>query len=170
MKDLDRHAFVTMFGGVYEHSQWIADEVFDQLSKNSLETRSLNAASLVHRFEKVFMNAAQSCQMQVLRAHPQLACSRLMPDELTTNSRREQSAAGLDQCSEVEFIRFQEMNAIYIDKYEFPFIISVKGLNRQSILEAFSERLKNDVGVEFQTALREVCRIAGSRISNLIDD
>jgi len=170
MTCLDKTSFVAQFGSVYEHSPWVAEEVFEQAMEDCLDTTTLDADTLAGRFESVFMSAPRERQLQVLRAHPALACARAESDVLTVNSRREQSGAGLDQCSDTEFAMFQEMNAMYFGKYGFPFIIAVKGRNRQEILAAFRGRLSNDPETEFQTALRQVCQIARFRIGDIIGD
>ena len=99
-----------------------------------------------------------------------VACGVAEHKLLSGDSRAEQSGAGLDQCSESEFVLFQEMNAMYFGKFGFPFIIAVKGRNRQEILAAFRERLNNSADTEFKTALRQVCQIASFRIGDILND
>ena len=169
MRCLDKDSFVGEFGAVYEHSPWVARQVFDRAMEECLDTTTLDADTLAARFESAFLNAPATAQLEVLCAHPQLACARAECGDLTADSRREQSSAGLDQCSDTDFSLFREMNAKYIDKYSFPFIIAVKDRNRQQILEAFRSRLENDTATEFQTALRQVCQIARFRIGDIVD-
>jgi len=164
MRCLDKDAFVAEFGAVYEHSPWVAAAVFDQAMEDCLDMTTLSAEELADRFESVFNHAPHDRQLEVLRAHPQLACARA---DLTADSRQEQGGAGLDQCSESEFNLFAEMNAMYFGKFDFPFIIAVKGRDRQNILEAFRGRLNNAAETEFQTALRQVCQIAHFRIGDI---
>ncbi len=170
MKCLDKESFVAEFGAVYEHSPWVADAVFDQAMEDCLDTTTLDADTLAGRFELVFMSAPVEAQLQLLRAHPALACARAERNDLTANSLQEQSGAGLDQCSVTEFNLFREMNAMYFGKYGFPFIIAVKGRNRQEILEVFRLRLNNDPKTEIQTALHQVCQIARFRIGGIVGD
>jgi 2-oxo-4-hydroxy-4-carboxy-5-ureidoimidazoline decarboxylase len=170
MRCLDKESFVAEFGGVYEHSPWVAGAVFDQAMDDCLDTTTLDAATLAERFEAVFLGAARERQLQVLRAHPALAVAQAEHGGLTASSRREQAAAGLDQCSASEFALFQEMNAMYFGKYDFHFIVAVKGLNRQDILAAFRGRLNSDPATEFQMALRQVCQIARFRIGEIAGD
>ena len=170
MSRLDKASFRAEYGGVYERSPWIAELVFDRAMEDCLELTTLNADTLSARFESVFMGAETQGQLDVLRAHPALACGIAEQGKLTTDSRKEQSGAGLDQCSESEFALFQEMNAMYFGKFGFPFIIAVKGRNRTEILTAFRERLNNSYQIEFQTALEQVCRIGRFRIGDIIGD
>jgi 2-oxo-4-hydroxy-4-carboxy-5-ureidoimidazoline decarboxylase len=82
-------------------------------------------------------------------------------------SVKEQSGAGLDQCSPAEFEAFQRLNAAYNARFGFPFIVAVKGLTRADILAAFEARLANDPDAEFVAAIAQIHRIAGFRLSDL---
>ena len=156
------------FGAVYEHSRWVAENVFDQAMVDCLETSTLSADSLAEQFASVFLTAPRDRQLATLRAHPELACARAETEHLTADSRREQAGAGLDQCSEIEFNQFRDMNSKYMIKNEIPFIIAVKGRARQQILEVFQQRLENDPESEFQTALQQVCQIGRFRIGDIL--
>ena len=86
---------------------------------------------------------------------------------MTAESTAEQASAGLDQCSKVEFERFQALNDAYKEKFGFPFVMAVRQSNRAEILEAFGARLKNDYDEEFETALAEIHKIARLRLDAL---
>jgi hypothetical protein len=79
-----------------------------------------------------------------------------------------QASAGLDQCTSAEFQRFRELNDKYKRKFDFPFILAVKGKTRQEILAAFERRLHNPPGTEFEEALNQIARIARLRLGDLI--
>ena len=169
MKYLDKAAFVVRFGEVYEHSPWVAGEVFEAGGEERFDITTLSAGELAVRFESVFLNASKQQQLDVLRAHPALAVAAAERGHLTAHSTSEQAGAGLDQCSESEFALFQEMNAMYFGRFDFPFIIAVKGRHRQEILDIFRGRLLNSVDEEFQAALQQVCRIARIRIDAIVN-
>ena len=162
---MDKTAFLARFGGVFEHSPWVAEAVFD-----NHEQLLSDAEALAAQFESVFLASEPSRQLATLGAHPQLACGLAAPDELTIDSVNEQSDAGLDRCSVAELTEFSRLNTNYDDKFGFPFIIAVKGRTRQEILRTFRERLNNDLQLEFQTALRQTCQIARFRIMDIIND
>ena len=166
MNSGNKESFVARFAAVYERSPWVAEKVYDEYS----DTSALGAEVLADQFETVFMNASQEQQLAVLRAHPALACAQAEQKLLTSDSRAEQTGAGLDQCSEREFMLFQEMSAMYFGKQSYSFIIAVKGRNRQEILVAFRERLGNVYATELQTALTQVCRIGRFRIRDILGD
>jgi len=162
---MDKTQFLDKFGGVYEHSPWVAEAAFDARDASS----PLDAESLSEQFKAVFLESAPERQLATLRAHPQLACALAEPESLTADSVSEQAGAGLDQCSEAELAEFGRLNAAYDEKFGFPFIIAVRGRDRYSILNLFRMRLQNDAVLEYQTALLQVCQIACLRIRDILD-
>ena len=111
-------------------------------------------------------SASREQKLALIRAHPQLAGRARMADA----SVREQSGAGLDQCSPEEFADFQRLNAAYNHRFGFPFIVAVKGLSRRDILDAFETRLGHDPETEFAQALNQIHRIAAFRLADLFED
>ena len=162
---MNKTTFLAKFGAVFEHSPWVAEAVFDA-DADSLPDE---AESLSERFKSVFLESAPALQLATLRAHPQLACALADPVDLTAESVSEQTGAGLDQCSELELAEFARLNAAYMEKFGFPFIIAVRGRDRYKILNLFRMRLKNDAVLEYQTALLQVCQIARFRIRDVLN-
>ena len=66
-----------------------------------------------------------------------------------------------------EFERFQTLNQTYVAKFEFPFVMAVRGSSRGEILEAFAKRVKNSYEEEFATALQEIHKIARLRLEQM---
>lgn len=161
---MNREEFVERFGGVFEHSPWVAEGAFDA----GPGTTADSAAGLHKRMCAVLHAASREKKLGVLLAHPDLAGRLAMAGELTTESTAEQASAGLDECSPEEFKRFTALNDTYKNKFGFPFIMAVKGRNRTEILQAFEDRVNNDMETEFATALSEVERIARLRIDTLL--
>ena len=162
-RELDRAAFVTTFGRVYEQSPWIAEALFTAgvtPDHDSLDGLATALRSIVE-------GGGATRQMTLLRAHPDLAGKLAVAGALTDESRGEQAGAGLDQCSPTEFQRFQELNAAYTQRFGFPFILAVKGKSRAEILAAFEARINNAPATEFRTALDQVHRIAYLRLRDL---
>lgn len=159
----DRQSFVERFGAVFEHSPWIAGQAFTQICE-----RDIAPASLHDVFRKVVMHASTEQQLELLRAHPELACALAAPTQLTSASREEQAGAGLDRCSIAELNEFSRLNKDYREKFGFPFIVAVKGLSRQQILAQFRNRLGNTADTEFRLALEQVCKIGGFRLEALL--
>ena len=155
---MDVQEFISKYGGVYEHSPWVAESVAADAA--DLDDIDGLAALMVDCVD----NAAPEKQLALIRAHPDLAGKAQVAGELTPDSTDEQASAGLDQCSKVEFERFQALNDAYKEKFGFPFVMAVRGSSRTEILEAFSDRLRNDYDAEFETALAEIHKIARLRL------
>ncbi|MDD1792303.1 2-oxo-4-hydroxy-4-carboxy-5-ureidoimidazoline decarboxylase [Enterovibrio sp. ZSDZ42] len=155
--------FVDTFGGVFEHSSWVAEQAYgDGLDSTFDEVDTLHT-----RMAGVLNNADDASKMQVILAHPDLAGRAAQAGELTAESTNEQASAGISQCSAEEFARFTDFNQRYKEKFAFPFIMAVKGANRYAILEAFERRLDNDLTTEFDTAIAEINKIALFRLRDL---
>lgn len=156
--------FVVRFGGVFEHSPWVAEGAWDR----GLEADADSAAGLHRRMCAVLRSGTPDRQRAVLLAHPDLAGRLALAGELTDASTAEQANAGLDQCSPEELTRLQELNRAYTTKFGIPFIMAVKDRTRQEILEAFERRITNDPAAEFAEALAQVERIARLRLDDLL--
>lgn len=161
MTDTD---FVSRYGGIYEHSPWVAERVQQLLDDSSVDNETL--ATLM---ADCVDNASVEMQLELIRAHPDLAGKAQVAGELTADSTEEQSRAGLDQCTASEFEQFQSLNAAYKEKFDFPFIMAVRESTREEILQAFLERIENDYELEFETALQEIHKIARLRLAALED-
>lgn len=155
---LDRAAFLARYGGVYEHSPWIAEAVWDRGAVSD------EAEALARAMADEVEAAHPAAQLALLRAHPDLAGKLALRGALTPESGSEQAGAGLDRCSPEEFAEFQRLNAAYQARFGFPFILAVKGYDRGGILDAFRRRVENDPDIEFRTALDQVHRIARLRL------
>ena len=53
-----------------------------------------------------------------------------------------------------------------MNKFKFPFIIAVSGLNKEEVFGNIQVRLQNTVETEFDTALKEIHKIAEIRLKN----
>lgn len=162
-REMSEGDFVARFGGVYEHSPWIALATY----QGGLSLQHDTVEGLAAAMADTFAHADRDRQMAVVRAHPDLAGKAARQGELTQESTTEQAGAGIDQCTPGEFERFQRYNSEYTRKFGFPFIMAVKGSNRHAILGAFEERLNNDFETEFQRALAEINKIARFRLDAL---
>lgn len=158
---LDHTEFVSRFGAIYEHSAWVAVEVA------SLSTEIDDMERLAEFMADCVDNASTSRQLELIRAHPDLAGKAQVAGELTEESTSEQASAGLNQCSVDEYEQFQALNEAYHEKFGFPFIMAVKDSSRAEILSAFSDRLENDPTLEFETALAEIHKIARLRLRSM---
>ncbi|HUF55088.1 MAG TPA: 2-oxo-4-hydroxy-4-carboxy-5-ureidoimidazoline decarboxylase [Thermohalobaculum sp.] len=158
---LDRAQFLARYGGVYEHSPWIAEEVWDR--GEAADAVEPLADAMAARVEA----ADSDRQLALLCAHPDLAGRLGVAGGLTEASGAEQAGAGLDRCSPDEYAEFQRLNDAYVARFGFPFILAVRGRGRREILEVFRARVGNDRQAEFREALDQVHRIARLRLEAL---
>lgn len=161
---MTRADFIARFGGVFEHSPFVAERAFDA----GAIADPLTAEGVQRAMVDQFRTAAADEQLGVLRAHPDLAGKLAIAGALTEDSRKEQAGAGLDRLGVDEHARFTALNAAYVEKFGFPFIIAVKGLTKDDILAAFERRVGNDGAQEFETAKTQVERIALLRLQALL--
>jgi len=159
---LDPDAFTAAVGQVFEHSDWIARETWPR--------RPFRDLSHLHaELCQTLRDASHERQRALIQAHPDLAGRLAQQRKLTTESTREQASAGLDQLSEPELARFQELNDAYRARFGFPFIICARLTAKDAIVTAMQARLKNTAETEFQTALQEIEKIAHLRLNDLLD-
>jgi OHCU decarboxylase len=158
-----RPEFVERFGGVYEHSPWVAEAVCDARLRPAHDGVKALHVAMIEAVE----TAPRERRLELLCAHPDLAGRLAIRGELTPASTAEQASARLDACTPAEFDRFQELNTAYRAKFGFPFIMAVRGKTRPEILAAFERRIHNDPEAEFRTALDEVHKIALLRLGDL---
>jgi OHCU decarboxylase len=161
-----REDFVARFGGVFEHSPFIAERAHDA----GRIAEPLICGEVHASMVAAFRAAEPDERFGVLRAHPDLAGRLAIAGELTEDSRKEQAGAGLDRLSATEHARFTELNSRYVEKFGFPFIIAVKGLTKDDILAAFETRVGNDREEEFSTATAQVEKIAFLRLQSMLPE
>jgi len=154
-------AFISALGGIFEHSPWVPEGAASQ--------RPFADVEALHRaLCAVVAKAGVAAQLALIRAHPHLAGKAAVRGELTDSSTREQRGAGLDQCTPEEFVQITRLNDAYEGRFGFPFIIAVRGHTRQSIIAAMESRLPHSTEAETDEALRQIERIAGFRLADLI--
>jgi len=156
--------FVEKFGGIFEHSPWIAEGAFDL----ELGPAHDSAGGLHNALCRVFRSASEKQRLGVLTAHPDLAGKLAQAKRLTKESTSEQAGAGLNALTDAERTTFTELNNAYVKKFGFPFIIAVRDNTKASILKAFQTRIKNSRDIEFVTACKQVERIARHRLNDIL--
>jgi OHCU decarboxylase len=152
--------FVARYGAIYEHSPWVAEQAHAVLDGTAPDNEVL-----ARLMANCVDNASSEAQLNLIRAHPDLAGRAEISDPLTAESSEEQARAGLDRCSAEEYEQFQLLNSAYKKKFGFPFIMAVRDSRRTEILAAFRERLQNSYDAEFETALQEIHKIARLRLA-----
>jgi OHCU decarboxylase len=159
---LDQKGFVSKFGALYEHSPWVAEEAWHERPFGSF-------AELHGAFARAMYEAPQERQLNLIRAHPDLAGKAAIAGELTPESAREQASAGLDRLTPEEYENFYRLNTAYRHKFGFPLIIAVREHIKETILADAEARLKHSRPEEIKTALGEIAKIAGLRLQDLVE-
>ena len=157
INSLDKSDFLSIFGNVFEKSKWISEKVFDKKPFKNLE-------SFVSEIIGIYENSDNKTILEILNLHPELAVEK----KLTANSEEEQNKANLKECTPEEFNEFKKLNIEYKKKFNFPFIIAVKGKNKNEILNYFRERIKNSLDEEFLEAKIQVKKIATFRLEEIV--
>ena len=155
--------FVAALGSIFEHSPWVAEHVAPQRPFTTRLDLHEAMCAAVRR-------APAAQQLALVRAHPELAGRAAIRGALTAESSSEQAGAGLSACTPDEYARLQAMNDAYNGRFGFPFVLSVKGHDRASILRHFECRLRNAADVELNTALTEIDRIAAFRLAERVTE
>ena len=153
---LSKPEFISIFGNVFEKTEWIAERCYDSKPYSNID-------ELFLKMMEVFENTEKEKHLEILNAHPNLAVEK----KLTEDSKNEQKSASLNQCNDAEFIEFKKLNEEYKKKFGFPFIIAVKGRSRKEILLNFKKRISCDKKIEYEEAIIQVKQIANLRIDEL---
>jgi len=146
---LSKTEFISIFGNIFEKTEWIAERCYESKPYNNLD-------ELVSKMMKIFENIEKERHLEILNSHPDLAVEK----KLTKDSKNEQKNASLNQCTDEEFIEFKKLNEEYKKKFSFPFIVAVKGKNKEEILNSFRQRITNNINLEFEEAKKQVKKIA----------
>jgi len=158
VNNLNESDFVSLFGNVFEKTEWIAEKAY----KNNPFS---NVEEFFSKMIEIYECSNRESHLKILNAHPELAVEK----RLTEDSNKEQTGANLNNCSHEEFEEFKKLNLDYKNKFGFPFIIAVKGKNKKVILNNFRQRILNDIDSEFEEAKKQVKKIATFRLNEIIN-
>ena len=158
LNSLSETEFISIFGNVFEKSEWIASEAFKQKPFKDSKV-------LTDKMINIYNECSKEKTTEIFNLHPKLAIEK----KLTSFSSKEQSKAQLDKCTQEELLEFEKLNFNYEKKFEFPFIIAVKGKNKNEILVNFRSRIDNDFETEFNQAKLEVMKIALLRLEEILN-
>ncbi len=158
INNLSESKFIEVFANVFENARWIAEKLYKEKpfkDFNILSRRMMDIFELCSREEK----------LKILNDHPDLGI-KIKISPLTADSLKEQKNAGLEDCTEEEFVEFKKLNETY-KKFGFPFILAVSGKSKTEILNIFRERINSEPKVEFEEAIKQVKKIASLRLKSI---
>jgi beta-ureidopropionase / N-carbamoyl-L-amino-acid hydrolase len=155
--------FAAALASIFEHSPWVAER--------AASLRPFKSILALHKAmcDAVFQ-AEEALQLALIRAHPELAGRAALRGELTAASTGEQRGAGLSALTQAQLARLQSLNAQYTERFDFPFVLAVRGHTADSVIGALADRIDHDPHEERSVALREIGRIAYFRLSDLVQE
>jgi OHCU decarboxylase len=157
----DRSEFVARFGGVFEHSPWVAERVWPK--------GPFASAEALHReMMHTVRNARHAEILALVRAHPELAGREASEGGLTADSSGEQGRLGFTALERDEFLKMQELNRAYRDRFGFPCIVALRlHANRASVMAEMQRRLGNNAEDELRSALEQIGHITRGRLERV---
>ena len=155
---LNKSEFLSIFGNVFEKTESVALEAFELKPFRDFE-------DIIYKMLNIYEKYGKDKIFEILNLHPELAVAK----KLTSESKSEQASAKLNECSGDEYEEFKKLNLKYKEKFNFPFIIAVKGKDKNEILNNFRQRISNDVEDEFLEAKKQVKKIATFRLNEIIN-
>jgi 2-oxo-4-hydroxy-4-carboxy-5-ureidoimidazoline decarboxylase len=163
LNSADSGDFVGAIGHLFEHSPWVAEETYEARPFATLDELHLALC-------ETMLSAPAEKQMALIRAHPDLAGRLAKAGQLTADSTKEQSAAGLDKLTSAEAAEIQSLNDAYKARFEFPFIICARLNAKDTILASMRSRVGNAPEAEHSTALAEIAKIARLRLNEAVTE
>jgi len=155
--------FIRICGPLFEHSPWIAQQTYSRRPFATLDELHAALCATVRA-------AGTEDKVRLIASHPDLVGRLAREGRLTRESAAEQSAAGLDRLTDDEIAAFDRYNALYREKFGFPFVICAREHRRDAILDAFPVRCRNDRAAEIETALAEIGKIARLRLGDAVSE
>lgn len=158
---LDAAAFLKLFGGVFEHSAWVAERAWAKKPFADLDALHAAMAAAVR-------DASPEEQLALVRVHPELAGKEAQQGTLTDASKLEQTSGGLTALRRDEMERMAALNRDYVSKHGHPFIIAVRMHTKAQIFAEFERRLASDSEAEFAACLEQIYLITRLRLEALL--
>ena len=159
---MEQEKFIRHYGSLYENSPHIALAIYE-----SHRFDTLSPSEILSSMKDYVNKMDHESKMSLILEHPELGIKKGLQNNLTAHSKKEQNRAGLDSLSGSDFNLLSSLNKEYMNKFKFPFIIAVSGLNKEEVFRNIQVRLQNTVEKEFNTALEEIHKIAEIRLKNL---
>lgn len=157
---MNEQQFVAAFSTVFEESPWVAETAW----QNGITAKHDMPDALAEAMSAVVRQAGYKKQMALIMAHPILGTNQKMG----VSSTNEQQAANLQGLSADKAAQLQGLNLAYMEKFNIPFILAVKGETPDSIMQKLQQRLQTpDVTDEVNCALRQIYKIATFRLHAL---
>jgi len=160
---LGEREFVARFGGVFEHSPWVAERAWKKRPFRSVD--ALHEAMM-----EAVLQAKESERLTLVRAHPDLAGAEAKEGTLTSDSSSEQGRLGFLRLTREEFEQMARLNGRYRERHGFPCIVALRlHATRASVLKEMERRVANDSTTEMRNALEQIGHITRGRLARMLD-
>ena len=107
LNSLSENEFVSIFGSVFEKSEWIANEAYKLKPFK-------NAEDLMNKMTKIYENSSKEQIIEIFNLHPKLAIEKKWPTFPQKNK-----GAKLDKCTKEELLEFKNLNLNYEKNLNF---------------------------------------------------
>ena len=159
---MTRERFVAAFGGVFEHSPWVAERAWPSRPFGS-------AAALHHAMLQAAAQATHEERLALLCAHPELAGREAADGALTRDSGSEQGRLGFTALPRADLERMALLNRTYRAKFGFPAIVALAlHAGRDTVFADIERRTANDAQREIDGALEQIAHITRARLRRLV--
>ena len=154
--------FVAHFGGVFEHSPWVAERAWRRRPFATLD--ALHAA-----MTQAVGEASSEEQVALVCAHPELAGREAAKGALTVDSSSEQGRLGFLDLDRSHVERMAELNRRYRQRFGFPCIVALRlHASRESVMADIQRRLGNTPQAELAAALAQIGHITRGRLDRIV--
>jgi OHCU decarboxylase len=154
---------VERFGGVFEHSPWVAQRAWS--SKPFRSVQALHAAMM-----QAAAQAGKEEQLALVCAHPELAGAEAKQATLTVDSSSEQGRLGFTRLTHEQCALMKNLNLQYKTRFGFPCIVALRlHATRESVMAEMQRRLANDADTEMKNALEQIGHITRGRLAKIVD-
>ena len=161
---MDRDQFVDTFGRLVQGPTWVAERAYDR--RPYADTHDLRVA-----FQEALFTADRTEQRDLLTFYPDLGSDAVEGTELSDESKKDQSSAGLTLLNDQDHDEFAQLTQAYRERFGFPLIVSVRDVEkRDQILRSGWDRMQNSPTQEHAAAMIEVAKIANHRFDDLVAD
>ena len=159
VSSLGKAEFAAKFGGVFEHSPWVAERAWQRRPFRSVDELHRAMMSAVE-------NASEEEKLALVRAHPELAGS----ETLTPHSSAEQKRLGFTSLTRQELEEMSELNRAYREKFGFPCIVALRlHADRASVIAQMRARAANTHDAEIRNALEQIGHITRGRLEKMLN-
>ena len=158
---LGERDFVARFGGVFEHSPWVAERAWKKRPFASVD--ALHEAMM-----EAVVQAGNDDRLALVRAHPELAGAEAKEGALTADSSSEQGRLGFLRLTSEELREMARLNQRYRERHGFPCIVALRlHAMRESVLAEITRRTENDPDAELGNALEQIGQITRGRLAGI---